>query len=155
MPVVINSRALLESPLTHGRVCRVRLDLKESIAKAIWKAISPRYTGLIKEGAPLNTYIRDLILKDTGIDIATSIWQKHDPLCDELVVAELLHNNPDSFSEKQKWWLKLRATGMSACAISRESKKVGPSKGWDKGHTQENISVFFQRVRKRIGFEQD
>lgn len=154
MPVVRLSKEKLESPVNYGKKYRVRLDIKEDVAKAIWATIKSRYTGQLKEGSPLNTYIRDLILKDTGIDIATSIWQKHDPLCDELVVAELLHNNPDAFSDKQVWWLKLRSTGMSACAISRESKRVGPSKGWENGHTQENISIFFKRVRRRLGFEE-
>lgn len=153
MPTVRHSKEKLESPINSGEKYRVRLDIKEDAAKAIWAAIKNRYTGQLKEGSPLNTYIRDLILKDTGVDIAVSIWQKHDPLCDELVIAELLANNPGAFSDKQEWWLKLRSTGMSASAIARESARVGPKKGWDKGHSQENISMFFARVRKDLGFE--
>ena len=155
MPVVKNSISKLENPIDTGKKIRIRIDIKEEDAKAIWKSISPRYGAIVKEGSPLNIYIRDLILKDTGIDIATSIWKKHDPLCDELVVAEILANNPDSFTDKQKWWLKLRSTGMNTCHISRESKRLGPSMGWTSGHTQENISQFFKRIRRLIGFEEE
>lgn len=130
----------------------IRLKLEVDLAQEIWKRIEEKYKHLTKlhKWAPLNNYVRDLILRDCGIDIAKTVHNKHDPLCDELVIGELIEQNPGRFDEKQKFWLWCRAKGMGATEIVQRS--LLENSEW-RGCSQQNIDQFLERVRWDMGIE--
>jgi len=154
MPKVKMDRKWIESTSNRGKI-RIRLDVEKEKAVLIWDRIKDKYQTQAEISAPLNTYVRDLILRDSGVDIALSIWSKHDPLCDPTGSVEIIEGNPGWFTEKQKFWLGLRAQGKSCKEISELSAaRSGEGGEWARGHTQPNISMFFQRVRRDLGFEE-
>lgn len=126
----------------------VHLQISSDPARKLWNVIRARYKDLDPCSPPFNTYVRDLILKDSGVDINLRRDTANDILCQPGVVDELLEDNPMMFDDRQRQWLIWRASGMMISEICVRSNRLFDRDEY--GMTQANVKFFLRSVREKL-----
>lgn len=125
---------------------RFYLMIHVSILKQLYPTLIERYQYLQKDVPPINRYIRDLILRDSGVDIDSLNRMAVDPLCRPGVVEELIELNPMMWDDRQQMWLRNRAMGLSLSQMQEISKRDFPE---ERGPSLAAISQFLNGVREK------